>query len=316
MPETHTVAVLGLGSIGQRHARNLAALGARVTGYDPDRAAGADIAERRETRAAALEDADAVIVASPSKAHLDDLEAALDAGCHVLVEKPLGHDRARAAALVERAEREGRIVVVGHNLRFHPAVSRLRSLLADRTIGNPIWLRALAASHLPDWRPGRDHRTGYAADPQAGGVIMDFTHEIDLAVHLLGPGELVTAAAANTGRVGLPTEDMADLVVAHATGARSNIHVDYLTRPAQRMVEVAGDDGFARADLIARTLDVHAVDGSVIRKERFDGSFDDDYIAEARHFLDCLNGADPVSPARDGLVPLEIALAARVKGVQ
>jgi predicted dehydrogenase len=310
-----TIAILGLGSIGRRHAANFAALGATVIGFDPvgaarDAASGAALVIAR-SRNTALASANAAIICSPSGAHLDDLDAILNAGCNALVEKPLGHQRERATALVERGEREGRLIAVGYNLRFHPCVAQARNALAAGDIGDPIWLRALAASHLPDWRAGQDHRTGYAADPKAGGVIMDYTHEIDLAIYLFGPAQLGAASAAATGRLGLTTDDIADLVMLHHNGARTNIHIDYLTRPAQRIVEIAGTDGFIRADLIARRFQFWSPDGTLRMDETHPGSFGDDYIREAQHFLDCLKGATPVCSARDGLASLEIALDAR-----
>jgi predicted dehydrogenase len=314
--DTHSVAVIGLGSIGRRHATNLQALGCRVFGFDPDpdarETANSLGVKTCDSRVDALTQADAAVICSPSRAHLDDLEAALDAACHTLVEKPLGHELARAQGLVERATKEKRGVSMGFNLRFHPCVEQAREALAGGTIGEPIWFRALAASHLPDWRPGRNHRTGYAADPVAGGVIMDFTHEIDLAVHLLGAGTLATAAATSTGTLGLETEDIADLVIVHEGGARSNIHIDFLTRPAQRMFEIAGTHGFIRADLIGRHYRQWDIDGALHEDHTHPGGFDDDYIREAAHFLACLDGELPRCPAEEGLNSLAIALAARV----
>ncbi len=316
MPATQTIAVLGLGSIGRRHGDNFATLGCRVVGYDPDPQAMHAVHDRPieicDNRNTALSGATAAVVCSPSSAHLDDLEAAIDAGCHALVEKPLGHQLDRAAALVARAEETGRVVAVGYNLRFHPCVEHAQRVLAAGDIGQPLWLRALAASYLPGWRSGQDHRTGYAADPTAGGVIMDFTHEIDLAISLLGAGALATATTANTGTIGLPTEDIADLVIAHDRGARTNIHVDYLTRPPQRMFELAGSDGFVRADLITRRFRRWDTANMLVEDTHHPGSFDDDYVRQAARFLDSLDGAAPRCTARDGLASLALALAARI----
>lgn len=313
--EHHTIAVIGLGSIGRRHASNFGALGCRVLGFDPApesretaESLGIETCDKRST---ALNAATAAVICSPSGAHLDDLEASLDAGCHVLVEKPLGHELLRAQALVARAEQESRSVSMGFNLRFHPCVEQAHAALANKDIGDPIWFRALAASHLPDWRPRRDYRQGYANDPVAGGVIMDFTHEIDLAIHLLGNGRLETAATRTTGLLDLSTEDIADLVVVHDNATHSNIHVDFLTRPAQRMFEIAGTDGFIRANLITRHYQQWGIDGGLKADDSHPGGFDSDYMDEARDFVDCLEGGTPRCPASEGLASLAIALAAR-----
>mgnify|MGYP003151312883 CR=1 FL=1 len=80
------VAVLGMGSIGYRHAVNLLALEQTVVGFDPDPIQGPSSSlllgvKMAETREAALEAADAVVIASPNTNHLEDLTAAVDAGC-------------------------------------------------------------------------------------------------------------------------------------------------------------------------------------------------------------------------------------------
>lgn len=313
--DQHTIAVIGLGSIGRRHATNFSALGCRILGFDPD-PQSRETAENLEIetcdkRSTALNAATAAVICSPSGAHLDDLEASLEAGCHALVEKPLGHELSRAQALVARATQDERSVSMGFNLRFHPCVEQARAALTKGDIGDPVWFRALAASHLPDWRPGHDHRQGYANDPVAGGVIMDFTHEIDLAIHLLGHGQLKTAATRVTGILGLETEDIADLIVVHDNATHSNIHVDFLTRPAQRMFEIAGTNGFIRADLITRHYQRWGADGALQKNQTHPGGFNEDYVNEAQHFLECLDGATPRCPASEGLSSLAIALAAR-----
>lgn len=310
------LAVIGLGSIGLRHARNARALGAEVVGFDPSAERRALLAAEGgfavESRDEALAAAGAAVIASPSGLHLDDLGAAVAAACHVLVEKPLAHTDSGLEAILRQADVAGLTVFVAVNQRFNPAIEAGQARLAEGLVGEPIWARLICASYLPDWRPQQDHKTGYAADPASGGVLFDVIHEFDLANHLLGPAEVLNAAASRSGRLGLASEDIADVTLGHAGGLRASLHLDYLTRPAQRVTEVAGTEGLLRLDLRARSLERWSVDGELAEEAQLPGSVDDDYRAEMAAFLACCRGQQrPRCDGWEGLAVLRQVLAAR-----
>jgi predicted dehydrogenase len=307
-------AVLGLGSIGLRHANNLLALGQQVCGFDPSPARRAMLDGVVAERESALEGVDAVVIASPSGAHLDDLRRALASGLHVFVEKPLAHRIDGLQELLADAAAAGRVVFAGLMLRYHPCVERAKQALQAGRIGVPIWARSICASYLPGWRPDQDYRQGYAADPAGGGVILDVVHELDLLVHLLGPAEIVASVAGRSGRLEMPTEDMADIVLTHAGGARSNAHLDYLTRPPQRITEIAGDEGFIRIDLNARRFVEYGANGVLRADEALPGTYADDYRKEMQDFIAAIEGTSrPRCDGMEALAVLRLALAARRK---
>lgn len=308
------IAVLGLGSIGLRHAQNVLTLGRAVIGFDPS-------AERRALLAAkggqttdsldhALDAATAVVIASPSDRHEDDLAAAIEAGCHALVEKPIGHREGRLGGLLDTAEAKGLVVAAALNLRLHPAVLAAKRVVAEGGIGTVLWGRFLAALYLPDWRPGQDWRQGYANDPCTGGAIFDYIHEFDLAAHLLGPFATRACVAGHSGTLGLASEDMADAVLDHG-GILSSIHVDYVTRPRRRHFEIAGSTGQIEVDLDRRRFRQLDRDGSVIADQTFPGSYGDDYVAEMSAFLASLGGAPPACSGREALFVLNGVISAR-----
>jgi predicted dehydrogenase len=310
------VGVIGLGSIGLRHAGNLLAAGAAVRGFDPAPERRARLAEiggaPLDSRDAAMDGVDAVAVASPSGCHLDDMSAAIGAAKHVFVEKPLAHSADGLPAALEEADAKGLCVVAGLNLRFHPAVKAARTLLAKGAVGEPLWGRLLAASYLPDWRPGEDYRTGYAADPRTGGVLFDFIHEFDMAVHLLGSADTVAASARRSGRLDLESEDCADIVLRHGDGVQSAIHVDYVTRPRRRETEITGTEGILRLDLEAGRLMLTDPDGAIVEDKSFAIDPNAMYVDEMNAFLDCVrDGAAPACSGWEGLEVLKLVIRAR-----
>jgi predicted dehydrogenase len=313
---SRSVSILGLGSIGMRHARNLQGRGVNVVGFDPDPARrealvaiGGQVAA---SRVEAIDTAEAVIIASPTGQHLDDLTDALKLGRHVFVEKPISHRLEGIRPLLDGAKRNGQVIAVGFNLRFHAAVIAAKRAVAAGSIGRPIWASVICGSFLPSWRPNTDYRNGYAANPRSGGVILDVVHEIDLALFLLGPGKVTTATAGRTGLLDMPSEDIADFTMLHDGGERSAIHLDYVSRPAIRTTRVVGGEGSLIIDLLKRQMQIFAPDGTVVADTAFPGSFDADYMAAMDAFLASLDGGGMSGASgEDGLRALEAALAAR-----
>lgn len=310
------VAVIGLGSMGLRHALNLTELGVSVVGFDPlaERRAALEATGGRavENREAALQGAAAAVIASPNAAHLSDLDAALGAGCHILVEKPLADTSIGLGALLSKAEAEKNIIFVAQNLRLHPAVARAKARLADGAAGEVLWARALAVSYLPHWRPGQDYRSNYAADPMTGGAVFDFIHEFDLLAHLLGPFTALAAVARHTGQLDIAAEDSVDALLRHTCGAVSSLHLDFATRPPRRVTEIGTSEGVLTIDILARTFDWCGLDGTVREYEAFHGQHADDYVAEMKCFLSCVAGeATPPCGGREGAAILDQVLALR-----
>lgn len=241
------ILVIGCGSIGRRHAANAAALvEAAVMDCDRDRAEQAAAAWGGQvfTR---LEEAlawgpTACVIATPHDSHVEIGLAAVAAGAHLLVEKPLALDPVAATSLVEAAQAAERQLRVVCNMRFHPGPAKLAQAL--ERVGPVRFARAHYGSYLPAMRPGQDYRQIYAAHAaQGGGVILDSVHEIDYLGWLLGPVRAAGGAAARLSELEIDVEDYAEIHLCHQQGARSQIHLDYLQHYKRRGCEIVGDKG-------------------------------------------------------------------------
>jgi len=309
-------AVLGLGSIGMRHALNLLSMGVNVVGYDPqqERIAllHANGGASANTPEAAFEMADCVIIATPSGLHDADLRAAISARKDIFIEKPLAHTTNGVADLIGEAEKNGLILFAGFNLRFHPAVIAAREALSQNRLGRILWARLIASDYLPNWRPHQDHTKGYAADPLSGGVIFDLIHEFDLARHLLGPMQCEAATAHKSGSIGIPSEDVADVLLRHNNGFVSSLHLDYVTRPPIRLTEIVGTRGQMRIDLRNRHMSIIGIDGTIEDQIRFDSVIAEDYVSEMKSFMDCVeNRTTPPCSGREAFDVLQQVCRAR-----
>jgi predicted dehydrogenase len=315
------VAVVGCGSIGARHLRNLAVLGCDdLVAIDPDverrtTAAAAVGARTAPTLEAALADgASVVLVTSPTHLHLAHARLAVDAGADLFVEKPLAASLDGLDELIAAADAHGTTALVACNLRFHPGLQRAHELVAAGAIGRIVSARFEFGSWLPDWRPAQDYRAGYAARRDSGGgVVLDAIHELDYARWLLGDVESVACFAGKLSSLELETEDVAAILLRFASGAIGEVHLDYVQRAYRRACRLVGEEG-------TLTWDFGTGETRVYEPERGDWwsfaapdgwSVNDMYVAELAHFLACLDcEVAPAQSLRDGRRALEIALAA------
>jgi len=192
--------------------------------------------------------ASACIVATDTCRHASDGACALDSGMDLLVEKPLAAAVKDAWTLSQKAKDRGSSLFVSTILRFSRALEEFCKKVM--LLGPLHHVRIECASYLPDWRPGRDYRETYSARSEEGGVLRDLIHEIDYACWLFGWPESVQAVVNNSGRLGIDSEEAADLTWKNADCTVS-IHLDYLTKPARRRLAAYGDAGTLHCDLVS-----------------------------------------------------------------
>jgi predicted dehydrogenase len=314
--------VVGGGSIGRRHLRNLRAAGVRqLAVVEPDTQRGREAASPVEAaHFPALEQGlawggDLVCIASPTHLHLEQALAAARAGRALFIEKPLSHSRAGVAELADEVESRGLVSLVGCNMRFHPGPARIRALLDQGAIGRILFARVHAGSYLPAWRPAQDYRTGYSASAaMGGGCILDLIHEIDLARWFLGEVSEVFCMAEHLSSLEIDAEDVVSIVARHASGARSEIHLDYVQRTYERGCQLVGEQGTIQWDFTGGNVRwFDAGTGAWTEYADPEGwEVNAMYEAELAHLLaSCEAGTDTVLPVREAARVLAVALAAK-----
>jgi predicted dehydrogenase len=258
------VSVLGAGSIGSRHLRvfrdlvgaEVSAIPVRAIRRSELQASGFEVRSNLED--AVSEGARAVVVATDTSRHVKDLRAALELGCAVLVEKPLAPDTSGLSEIASLIDRGDGRVYVACDLRFDPSLLHFRQRL--REIGAVHAVRIECQSYLPDWRPDRDYRQSYSSRAGEGGVLLDLIHEIDYAVWLFGAPSKVFARLQNGGRLGIESEEAADLYWETPDAAAISIRLDYLSRAAHRTMHAYGAVGEIAWDGIAQTVTLRVKD--------------------------------------------------------
>jgi len=285
--------VIGLGSIGSRHAKNLVVLGHEVIGYDPATPLVTNV--ELINHLDHVEDIDGCIIATPTANHAKDLHYAIDRGwANILVEKPIANTiSAELLNDLEYAKSVAINVVMGNNLRFHPSVRLARRYIREGLLGNLIWAHICVAQY--------NDKPQYRRD----GVTLNWgAHEFDLARYLLGPAKVASA--------NIDTDDtIADVSLVHDSSCLTTVHLDYLTNPEMRQSVIIGDKGRIVLGIKGRYVVLQQGERTN-PPDQHEGSFDQDYQAEIAAFVNMAQKkAWPGATAEDGIETLKIIDAAR-----
>jgi predicted dehydrogenase len=303
------VLVRGTGSIGMRHLRILRDHLGRAAAAWPVRPTRAE-ALRAEGWTVADGWTGAAIVATDTGRHLADIAAALEAGAHVLAEKPLTPDARGLASLAALAQHVDRRIYVAAPLRFALGLQQARQTISR--LGPLHGVRIECQSYLPDWRPRLDHRESYAARPDEGGVLRDLIHEIDYAVWLFGRPERVFARFQGGSRLDIASEAGADLLWQSPDDVTVSLRLDYLTRTPRRRLSVYGTAGELHWDAIAQTVTLYLA-GAPPVVTAFPQERDAMMAEQTAAFLQAVSGGDPgvLSTFAEGAFAVSLCDAAR-----
>ena len=331
------VLIAGLGSIGQRHVRNLRALlgpNVEIIAYrvqmlphvlteqraiEPGSGVEAkyDIKAYGELEEALAQQPTAAFICNPTSFHQTVALAAAQAGCHLFIEKPLSNRYEGVEELINAVDSKGLVALVGYQMRFHPCLQRLQSLLQQKAIGRILSARVEVGEYLPEAHPYEDYRQTYAARSElGGGVILSQIHELDYAYWLFGLPRRVITFGGHLSSLDIDVEDTASSLmecVAEGMPVQIEVHQDFVQRPARHTCQVIGDAGKILVDLDAFTVQVFDGQGQITDQCNFSGFQRNQlFLDELKHFLACVRGdEEPIVTLRDAAQSLRMALAAR-----
>jgi UDP-N-acetyl-2-amino-2-deoxyglucuronate dehydrogenase len=233
-PHPLRFALLGAGTIGRVHAEALAGLdGARLVAVvDRDPAGARALADRSGAAVAGADlagvlrrdDVDAVVVCTPSGLHADGAVAALEAGKHVVIEKPIDVTLAAADRIIDAEKRSGRTVAVISQHRFDKSSEKVLRSVRDGHLGT---ITSAIASHA--WWRGQSYydSAGWRGTLEldgGGAVLNQAVHTVNLLTTIVGTPVEVFAYTARLAHERIEVEDTAVAVIKFAGGALGVIH--------------------------------------------------------------------------------------------
>jgi predicted dehydrogenase len=231
---------------------------------------------------------DAVVLATPHSQHAGQIEAAAEAGKHVFVEKPFALDLASAERAVAAARRAGIVLAFGHNRRFLPATTYIRSLVEAGDLGTILHAEGnFSGPGGYRYRPGMWRATG--RESPAGGLAGLGIHVIDLLIHLVGEIDGVTAQSARRA-LQIDMDDTTSMLFRFRNGAAGSLVTLTATAPLFR-IQLYGSKGWVQMrgmdQIVLRRLDScpETIEFPSIDMER----------AELEAFARAVAGGDPYS---------------------
>lgn len=302
------VACVGAGYWGKNLVRVFHELGALAVVCDTDEARLRQVAGDTPSTTSlreVLDDPtiDAVCVATPALTHARTARAALEAGKHVLVEKPLAISSREARAIAGFAREKKRVLMVGHLLWYHPAVLKLKSLIDEGELGRVLYVYS--------------NRLNLGKIRREENILWSFApHDISVTLGLLGEmPERVHAQGGNYLH-----EQIADVTVttlAFPSGVRAHVFVSWLHPFKEQKLIVVGDKKMAVFDdMSADKLQLfpHTIEwkeglplASKAQAESVPFEAAEPLKAEAAHFLECIRaGRKPRTDAEEGIRVLEV----------
>jgi predicted dehydrogenase len=325
------VTVVGLGSIGLRHLRNLICLNQKRTldhkiekitlvDADAERRKQAELEFGLETKtsltSALTKKQDVVFVCTPSNSHVAVAKEAASAGCHLFIEKPLSNQLDGVSELGEIIRKSGKVCLIACNMWFHPGIKKFGEILKSGELGTPRLFHSYWGHHFEQWQPGSNMQNHYCLDEnKGGGALFDVgSHELFFIPKILGKITNASLDCGPSGFVEAKVDDFSHIMVGLENGVRGTFCFNFLDRCRRRSLEVIGSDATAiwrseGKDPARESLQVFA--GNIIKKDIPIESLGQDMFQKTLiHFFRCLAGKEqPRQSFEDAEQVLKIIMA-------
>jgi len=220
-----------------------------------------------------------VIISNPTSLHAAAIEIALSLQCPLFIEKPVFHTL-DSLDTVQKTEQAGVQTYVACNLRFHNSLLFFRNNILPGLLVNEV--NVYCGSYLPDWRPGRNFRTGYSANnSMGGGVHLDLIHELDYVYWCFGKPVDVRSVKKGQSDLGISAIDYANYLLDYEK-YMVNIVLNYFRRDKKRILEVVAANDTYNIDIFTNTV-TSLSDNSVLFSS--EQTIADTYRPQMEYFL-------------------------------
>ena len=312
------VIIVGFGSIGQRHCKNLLdESDAEIllsTKHNIKNFKNNKRIQNLPSFEKCLKNQPEIgFVCNTSNLHIQTAIKLAKNNCHLLIEKPLSNSLKNITPLLSLIEKNKLITLMGFNLRFHPCLIKVKQLLSKNKIGRVIYVNAENGSYLPDWHPEEDYRKSYTSRKTlGGGAVLTCLHEIDYLSWLFGDVKEVSAISGKFSDLKIDSEDLALTSLRFKNNIIAHVHLDFFQRPAQRSCKIVGTNGTLFCDFNRNIISLYELNKKkwkeIMNLKNY--NINDMYVEEIKQLLKCIKTQKKsVNDIDQGLKTLKIALA-------
>ena len=318
-----TIAIIGLGSIGNRYLEILEKEYPNVTLVivrSKKENINLDMQSKHEIIYSIKKlldlNVNVAIITSPSSMHLEQANFLVRSGIHVLIEKPLSDSLKGVKKFANLVTENGIVALVGYMFRFDPCALAFKNCIEKKIVGKVLHVRVESRSFLPKWRPGRDYQKSVSASIKlGGGVLLELSHELDYINWFFSKTKFLYAQLYNSGQLNIEVEESADLILKNQMGFNIYVHLSFNSPFIERKCSIIGSNGILEWDLIKKTISYKLVDGKE-KIQKFEFERNDLFKHQINHFFDCVeNRSKPIVSINDGLDALKLVEASKLSSL-
>ena len=268
------VGLIGFGSIGKRHYKNLKEIFSSIIIYDPKY-------HNKKKLEEIYNFCDDIFICSPLDSHENYLKKSMQLKKNIFIEKPLLLNTKKFYKPIINYYKNKKVIYVGFNLRFRKIVKFIKDEIDKNNFGKIYWAKFLMSSYLPNWRNNYNIHNSYANSKINGGVLLDSIHELDLAEFFFGNSKLKSYFLDNLNILKIKSDEYANLTLKHNNGVISNIQLDYLNKNNKREITICGSKNYLEADIVKGELKII---GKKRIKKKINYNRNDEYKNELINF--------------------------------
>lgn len=282
------VLIVGLGSIARKHITALKTINVNIKIYALRSSLDADVIDDvvniydLNTTNLVF---DFAIISNPTNLHSKYIKILSDKEINLFIEKPPVNSLDEVDDLMDRIQEKNIKNYVACNLRFHPCINYIKEFLLKNKSKLINEVNVYCGSYLPEWRPNKDFRTIYSANPEmGGGVHLDLFHELDYINWLFGTPLKTQSSKRNVSSLNINAVDYANYILEYENFT-ANIVLNYYRRDPKRTIEILFEDETITVDLIKNTIVKN--NGEILyQNENF--KMIDTYVNQMKFFIESL----------------------------
>jgi len=327
------VLILGLGSIGQRHLRNLRSLDKKIKFFSLRRKYSTPfLNNKNQIKKGDLEslykiknfknfkeikNIDVAFICTPSKFHVSEAIKLLKKDINLFIEKPLGSSLKNISELKKIIKKKHNLkTMMGFQLKFNPIILKLKKLISNNTIGKIYSVHIHHGEHIDDFHPYEKYNISYAARKElGGGVVLTQIHEIDYLIFLFKKHKIkvLNKFSSKISNLNINVEDNSVAYLKLEDKKKKKIlcslHLNYFERPKKREITLIGENGKITCDLNKCEINIFKINR--LKKIKFKFNRNDIFKKQIKYFLNCIKNKRRIDKDYDvinGIRSLKLAL--------
>ena len=313
------ILIVGFGSIGKRHMKNI--LDKKnveiiiCTKRNNLKFKEKNIKIVKNIDKAIDENPDIAFVTNETSYHTKVSNKIAKAGIDLFIEKPISSSKDDLQELQKNIKKKRVITLVGCDHRFHPCLDKIKKIIDGNRLGRIYSAQVESSSLLSDWHPYEDYRKGYSAQKKlGGGIATTMTHEVDFLRWFFGDVKEIFSITKKVSDLEITVDDISAMTMVFSKGVIGELHLDYFARPEFKSCKIRGSKGTLYWNTDSNDVRIFYNNKNkwkiIFKAKNFERN--QMFVKELDYFLKCVkNRKKTFNDIHEGIKTLEVILGAK-----